>query len=82
MLPLSFNDTGYFALETHVEEIAAAMREFLAKTTAWSPIRIQTCMESPTPPPEKRQSPSPTLVYIIVGVIAAAFVMFLVLRPS
>jgi pimeloyl-ACP methyl ester carboxylesterase len=27
-------DTGHFALETHVEEIAAAMREFLAKTGA------------------------------------------------
>jgi pimeloyl-ACP methyl ester carboxylesterase len=27
-------DTGHFALETHVEEIAAAMRRFLAKTTA------------------------------------------------
>jgi hypothetical protein len=39
-------------------------------------------MDSPTPPPEKRTSfPSPTLVYIIIGVIAAAFVMFLVLRP-
>jgi hypothetical protein len=39
-------------------------------------------MESPIPPPEKRTSfPSPALVYIIVGVIAAAFVMFLVFRP-
>jgi pimeloyl-ACP methyl ester carboxylesterase len=30
---VQFLDTGHFALETHVEEIAAAMREFLAKTT-------------------------------------------------
>jgi pimeloyl-ACP methyl ester carboxylesterase len=27
-----FLDTGHFALETHVEDIAAAMREFLAGT--------------------------------------------------
>jgi hypothetical protein len=26
-------DTGHFALETHVEEIAFAMREFLAERT-------------------------------------------------
>jgi hypothetical protein len=40
-------------------------------------------MEPPIPPPEKRTSfPSPTLVFIIVGVIAAAFLMFLVFRPS
>jgi pimeloyl-ACP methyl ester carboxylesterase len=25
-------DTGHFALETHVEEIAVAVRQFLAKT--------------------------------------------------
>jgi pimeloyl-ACP methyl ester carboxylesterase len=31
---VQFLDTGHFALETHVEEIAAAMREFLAKTDA------------------------------------------------
>ena len=30
---VQFLDTGHFALETHVDEIAAAMREFLAKTT-------------------------------------------------
>jgi pimeloyl-ACP methyl ester carboxylesterase len=29
---VQFLDTGHFALETHVEEIALAMREFLAKT--------------------------------------------------
>ena len=29
---VQFLDTGHFALETHVEEIAAAMRQFLAKT--------------------------------------------------
>jgi pimeloyl-ACP methyl ester carboxylesterase len=30
---VQFVDTGHFALETHVEEIDAAMREFLAKTS-------------------------------------------------
>jgi hypothetical protein len=40
-------------------------------------------MESPISPPEKRTSfPSPTFVFIIVGVIAAAFLMFLVFRPT
>ena len=29
-------DTGHFALETHVEEIARAMREFLSKNVAGS----------------------------------------------
>ena len=29
---IQFLDTGHFALETHVEEIASAMRDFLAKT--------------------------------------------------
>jgi pimeloyl-ACP methyl ester carboxylesterase len=29
---VQFLDTGHFALETHLEEIAAAMRQFLAKT--------------------------------------------------
>lgn len=28
---VQFLDTGHFALETHVEEIAQAMRQFLAK---------------------------------------------------
>jgi pimeloyl-ACP methyl ester carboxylesterase len=28
-------DTGHFALETHVEEIAGAMRQFLAKTAGY-----------------------------------------------
>jgi pimeloyl-ACP methyl ester carboxylesterase len=31
---VQFLDTGHFALETHVEEIAVAMRSFLAKTLA------------------------------------------------
>jgi len=31
---VQFLDTGHFAREIHVEEIAAAMRQFLAKTTA------------------------------------------------
>jgi pimeloyl-ACP methyl ester carboxylesterase len=31
---VQFLDTGHFALETHVEEIAVAMRQFLSKTTA------------------------------------------------
>ena len=30
---VQFLDTGHFALETHLEEIAVAMREFLAKTS-------------------------------------------------
>jgi hypothetical protein len=39
-------------------------------------------MELPVRSPEKRTSyPSPALVFVIVGVIAAAFVMFLVFRP-
>ena len=29
---VQFLDTGHFALETHLEEIAAAIRQFLAKT--------------------------------------------------
>lgn len=31
-----FLDTGHFALETHVDEIAVAMHEFLAATLPWS----------------------------------------------
>jgi pimeloyl-ACP methyl ester carboxylesterase len=31
---VQFLDTGHFALETHLEEIAAAMRHFLAQITA------------------------------------------------
>jgi len=31
---VQFLDTALFALETHVEEIAVAMRQFLTKTTA------------------------------------------------
>ena len=31
---VQFLDTGHFALETHLEEITVAMREFLAKTVA------------------------------------------------
>jgi len=34
---VQFLDTGHFALETHVEEIAAAMRAFLAKTLSALP---------------------------------------------
>src|SRR5260370_3085750 len=37
---VQFLDTRHFALETHVEEIAAAMQQFLAKTTAWALVRI------------------------------------------
>jgi pimeloyl-ACP methyl ester carboxylesterase len=33
---VEFLDTGHFALETHVEEIASAMRRFLAKTMSES----------------------------------------------
>jgi hypothetical protein len=40
-------------------------------------------METPTPPPEMRASfPSPAMVFVIIGIIVAAFVMFLVLRPT
>jgi hypothetical protein len=39
-------------------------------------------MKSPIPPEKRTSFPSPTLVFIIVGVIAAAFLMFLVFRPS
>jgi hypothetical protein len=39
-------------------------------------------MEPPVVPPGKRTSfASPTMVYIIVGIIAATFAFFLVLRP-
>jgi pimeloyl-ACP methyl ester carboxylesterase len=36
---VQFLDTGHFALETHVEEIAAAMRQFLMKTADVTPGR-------------------------------------------
>jgi hypothetical protein len=40
-------------------------------------------MESHVPPPEKRTGfASPAMVYVIVGIIAATFLFFLVLRPS
>ena len=40
-------------------------------------------MESPIPPPEKRTSfAGPALVFVIVAVIAAAFLMFLVFHPG
>jgi hypothetical protein len=39
-------------------------------------------MEPPVVPPEKRMSfASPALVYVIVGIIAGTFVLFLVLHP-
>jgi hypothetical protein len=39
-------------------------------------------METNGLPPEKRTSfASPMMVYIIVGIIAAAFALFIVLRP-
>jgi hypothetical protein len=39
-------------------------------------------MESPIPPPEKRTSfASPAMVYVIVGIIVMAFVLFIVFRP-
>jgi hypothetical protein len=39
-------------------------------------------METPILPPEKRTSlPSGTMVFIIFGIIVAAIVLFLVLRP-
>jgi uncharacterized membrane protein YgaE (UPF0421/DUF939 family) len=39
-------------------------------------------MEPVVPPPEKRSSfASPTLIYVIVGIIVASFILFLVFRP-
>jgi len=39
-------------------------------------------METPVLPPEKRTSfASPMMIYIIVGIIAATFALFLILRP-
>jgi hypothetical protein len=40
-------------------------------------------METPATPPERRTSfPSPVMIYIIIGIIVAAFVLFLVFRPT
>jgi hypothetical protein len=40
-------------------------------------------MESPIPPPVKRASfASPAMVFVIVGIIVMAFVLFLVFRPG
>jgi hypothetical protein len=40
-------------------------------------------MESSVPPPEKRTAFSgPAMVYVIVGIIVMAFVLFLILRPG
>ncbi len=40
-------------------------------------------MEPSVPPPDKNTSfASPTMIFVIVGIIVAAFVMFLVFRPS
>jgi hypothetical protein len=39
-------------------------------------------METPVVPPEKRTSfASPAMVYVIVGIIAATFLLFLVFHP-
>jgi hypothetical protein len=39
-------------------------------------------METPVVPPEKRTSfASPAMVYVIVGIIAVTFVMFLIFHP-
>jgi hypothetical protein len=40
-------------------------------------------MDTHINPPEKRTAlSSPIMVYVIVGIIVVAFVLFLVLRPS
>jgi hypothetical protein len=40
-------------------------------------------MEPPVVPPEKRTSfASPAMIFIIVGIIVATFILFLVFRPS
>jgi len=39
-------------------------------------------MEPPVVPPEKRTSfASPVMLYVIVGIIAAALALFLIIRP-
>jgi hypothetical protein len=39
-------------------------------------------MDSPVLPPEKRTSfASPAMVFVIVGIIVATFVLFLILHP-
>jgi uncharacterized membrane protein YgaE (UPF0421/DUF939 family) len=39
-------------------------------------------MEPVVPPPNKRAGiASPTMIYVIVGIIVATFVLFLVFRP-
>jgi len=40
-------------------------------------------MESPSLPPGKRTSfPNPTMVFVIIGIIVAAFVLFLIFHPT
>jgi hypothetical protein len=68
---------------TRVEEISVAMLEFLAKTSPGPPNCIQPIMDPSVQPPDKNTSfASPTMIFVIVGIIVAAFVMFLVLHPS
>ena len=43
---VQFLDTGHFALETHVEEIAIAMRNFLQKTAAQHEVRNSCFFDS------------------------------------
>lgn len=62
---------------------APALKTTTEEINRLRPVSIQASMESPILPPEKRAcNPSPTLVFIIVGVIAGAFVMFLLLGPQ
>jgi hypothetical protein len=58
------------------------MRQFLAKQNLLGSIKHLIFMEPPALPSEKRTSfASPAMVYVIVGIIAATFVMFIVLHP-
>jgi hypothetical protein len=41
-----FFDTGHFALETHAEEIASAIRDFLAPKSATGRVRVSECYRS------------------------------------
>jgi hypothetical protein len=76
-----FLDYGTLRPRNSPREIAYAMQQFPAKTAARRSIGIQFTME-PSVPPEKRTSfPSPAMVYVIVGIIVMAFVLFLILRP-
>jgi len=43
---VTFFDTGHFALETHCDEIAVAVRDFLVKVEARAPLRDETLRDA------------------------------------